>query len=163
LCRRIKSDGQTGRLPVLVIAQVREQTLVNRFLRDGADDFVAEPHHTELLWRVRGLLRRYEAPAPRQEILSAGAVTVDPAQGVATLSGEELELTRKELLLLEVFVRHPGRVLSRRFLLEAVWGYDAPVLTRVVDLCVFQLRQKLGRFGRGLTTRRGFGYVLTLE
>lgn len=162
VCRRVKADRRGLRAPVLIVADNRDQTLVNRSLREGADDVMPKPcHPTELLWRVRGLLRRYEAPAPAAEVLKLGPLELDPEQGVATLSGKELGLTKKELQLLELFLRHPGRVLTRRFLLENVWGYDSAVRTRVVDLTVFQLRKKLGRGGeRWLSTRRGFGYSL---
>ena len=162
VCRRIKSDRRLGPIPILILSKSREQLLVNRSLREGADDFLPKPcHPTELLWRVRGLLRRYESPAPPPELLRLGPVEIDPEQGTALLEGKELPLTRKELLLLEVLVRNHGRMLSRRFLLENIWGFDSSVLTRVVDLCVFQLRRKLGaRWGKALSTRRGFGYCL---
>lgn len=162
ICRRIKADRQIGRLPVLLTAATREQVVVNRALREGGDDFLSKPcHPTELLWRVRGLLRRYEAPALANEALTLGPLALDIEQGLAELSGKALVLTKRELQLLELFMRSPDRVLTRRFLLESIWGYDSSVCTRVVDLCVFQLRRKLGpRWGRGLTTRRGFGYSL---
>jgi DNA-binding response OmpR family regulator len=161
VCRRVKTSRESGRIPVLMTSAERGQHLVNRGLKEGADDFLHVPcHPTELLWRVRGLLRRYEAPPPPAKALRLGPVEIDAEQGLATLDGRELALTRKELLLLEVFLRHPKRVLTRRFLLENVWGYDTSVRTRVVDLLVFQLRRKLGRWGSGLQTRRGFGYCL---
>lgn len=162
VCRRIKADRQGNRTPVLMLSDQRQQILVNRSLSEGADDFLHKPYYSaELLWRVRGLLRRYEAPAPPLKVLRRGPVEIDPEQGIATLSGVEMPLAKKELLLLEFFLRHTGRVLTRRFLLENIWGYDSAVRTRVVDLCVFQLRRKLGaRWGHCLTTRRGFGYCL---
>ncbi len=162
VCRRIKADRQGNRIPVLMVSALRQQVLVNRSLSEGADDFLHKPcHSAELLWRVRGLLRRYESPAPPLKVLRRGPVEIDPEQGIATLSGVDMLLAKKELLLLEFFLRHTGRVLTRRFLLENIWGYDSAVRTRVVDLCVFQLRRKLGaRWGHCLTTRRGFGYCL---
>lgn len=162
VCRRIKSDRQMGPIPILMLSGSREQVLVNRSLKEGADDFLPKPcHPTELLWRVRGLLKRYESPAPPPETLVLGPLELDPAQGEATLGGKVLTLTKKEFLLLEVLMRHHGRMLSRRFLLENIWGFDTSVLTRVVDLCIFQLRRKLGpRWGKALVTRRGFGYSL---
>lgn len=165
LCRRIKSDRQAGRIPILMTSIVREQVLVNRGLSEGADDFLHKPcDPTELLWRVRAMLRRYQSPAPAPKILRVGPVAIDSAQGRATLSGKELVLTKKELLLLEVFLRHSGRVLTRRFLLETIWGYDSSVHTRIVDLCVFQLRRKLGsRWSGSLNTHRGFGYCLKFD
>lgn len=162
VCRRIKADRQGNRIPVLMVSALGQQVLVSRSLSEGADDFLHKPcHSAELLWRVRGLLRRYESPAPPLKVLRRGPVAIDPEQGIATLSGVDMLLAKKELLLLEFFLRHTGRVLTRRFLLENIWGYDSAVRTRVVDLCVFQLRRKLGaRWGLCLTTRRGFGYCL---
>ena len=117
VCRRVKSDRQAGRIPILMTSSVREQVLVKRGLREGADDFLSKPcHPTELLWRVRGLLRRYEAPVAAREVLKLGPMGIDSEQGIAILAGKELVLTKKELLLLEVFLRDPGRVMTRRFL-----------------------------------------------
>ncbi|MFA6318617.1 MAG: winged helix-turn-helix domain-containing protein, partial [Elusimicrobiota bacterium] len=67
---------------------------------------------------------------------------------------------KKEFLVLELLLRHPDRLLSRRYLLDNVWGFDSAVRPRVVDLCVFQVRKKLGpKWGPRLKTRRGFGYL----
>ncbi|MBI4424025.1 MAG: response regulator transcription factor [Elusimicrobia bacterium] len=165
LCGRLKADPRTQRTPILMISPRRDQALVNRALSGGADDFMVHPcHPTELAWRVRGLLRRYEAPAPRSETLRLGPFELNTDQGLALVGGKPVELTRTELSMLELFVRNPSRVLNRRFLLENVWGYDRSVQTRVVDLCVYQLRKKLGaRWGRCLATRRNFGYFLKLD
>lgn len=164
LAGRLKSEPRTQRTPILLVAPNRDQSFINRALAGGADDLMVQPcHPTELLWRVRGLMRRYEAPAPKVETLRLGPITLDMEQGLACIGGKPLPLTKTELCLLELFVRNPSRVLKRQFLLETVWGYDRSVHTRVVDLGVFQLRKKLGpRWGRCLTTRRNFGYRLQL-
>lgn len=165
VCSRIKSDSRGGRVPVLLTSANREQALVNRGFREGADDFMVKPcNANELLWRVRGLLRRYEAPAPPEQILRVGPITLDCEQGLASVDHRDLSLTKKELQVLEVFLRNPSRLLKRQFLLENIWGHDSSAGARVVDLCVFQLRKKLGsQIGRCLQTRRGFGYFLAVD
>ena len=100
-------------------SSVREQVLVNRGLREGADDFLSKPcHPTELLWRVRGLLRRYEAPVAPREVLKLGSLEIASEQGIALLSGQELGPIKKELPLFEALLRNPGRVTTPRFLEE---------------------------------------------
>jgi two-component system response regulator PrrA len=92
----------------------------------------------------------------------AGDIVVDPRRHVATRDGRELGLTRREFDLLDVFVRHPGQVLSRDQLLSLVWGYTTDVETNVVDVFVGYLRRKLEAEGepRVIHTVRGVGYVL---
>jgi DNA-binding response OmpR family regulator len=92
----------------------------------------------------------------------AGELVVDPRRHVATLSGRELDLTRREFELLEAFGRHPGQVLSRDQLLRQVWGYTSDVDTNVVDVFVGYLRRKLESGGepRLLHTVRGVGWAL---
>ncbi|MBI5623781.1 MAG: response regulator transcription factor [Elusimicrobia bacterium] len=164
LCRGIKGEHATSRIPVMLVSADRDQRLVNGGFESGADDFMVEPcHPTELLWRLRGLIRRYEAPSAALQAVEVGPFELNAEQGTARLEGRALELTKKEFLILELFLRHADRLLSRRYVLDNVWGFDSAVRTRVVDLCVFQLRGKLGaRWGSCLRTRRGFGYILEI-
>jgi DNA-binding response OmpR family regulator len=130
-------------------------------LQAGADDYLVKPFAiAELTARLRALLRRRvpEAGGP----VVAGELVVDARRHVATLSGRELDLTRREFELLEAFGRHPGQVLSRDQLLRQVWGYTSDVDTNVVDVFVGYLRRKLESDGqpRLLHTVRGVGWAL---
>ena len=114
----------------------------------------------ELTARLEALLRRGggEGAGPHM----AGDIVVDPRRHIATRAGRELGLTRREFDLLDVFVRHPGQVLSRDQLLSLVWGYTTDVETNVVDVFVGYVRRKLEEAGepRILHTVRGIGWAL---
>ena len=130
-------------------------------LQAGADDYLVKPFAiAELTARLQALLRR-RAPAAGGPIV-AGELVVDGRRHVATLSGRELDLTRREFELLEAFGRHQGQVLSREQLLRQVWGYTSDVDTNVVDVFVGYLRRKLESSGepRLLHTVRGVGWAL---
>ena len=115
---------------------------------------------SELLARLRALARR--APAERPTELSVGDLRLDPATHRAWRGESELELTAKEFVLLEVFMRRPGEALSRVQLLDAAWDIAFESHSNVVDVYVRYLREKIDRpFGRrSLETVRGVGYRL---
>jgi DNA-binding response OmpR family regulator len=128
-------------------------------LQAGADDYLVKPFAIEeLVARLHALLRR-GAPAAAGSVLAAGDLRLDPERRLASRAGAELDLTRREFDLLEAFLRHRGLVLSRRQLLEQVWGYDWEADGNVVDVFVGYLRRKLGE-PRVIQTVRGIGFVL---
>lgn len=162
VCRLLKQDPRTRETPLCFVATGSTRAEIVAGLTAGADEYLAKPlHPVELLWRVRGLLRRFEAARPAPEpVLSAGPLTIDAEQGVCTLNGKALKLTPKEFALLEALMRRAGRVVKRWFLLETIWGFDRSISTRVVDLTLFRLRRKLGAEAARLETHAGFGYRL---
>jgi two-component system, OmpR family, response regulator len=131
-----------------------------RGLDSGADDYLVKPFSfDELLARVRALLRR-GAP-PRPVTLVAGDLRLDPASHRAWNRGDELSLTPREFALLEMFMRHPGEVLSRFELLEHVWDAAYENRSNVIEVYVGYLRDKLGR--DAIDTVRGAGYRLSTD
>ena len=123
VCRRLRQNSSTASVPVIMLTAKKEE--VDRIvgLEIGADDYVTKPFSPkELVARVRAVLRRArpgEAPA----VLSIGALQVDVGKHVVVVSGREVSLTPKEFDLLRALVEAHGRVLSREFLLDRVWGY----------------------------------------
>jgi two-component system, OmpR family, response regulator len=133
-------------------------------LDTGADDYLVKPFaFTELLARLRALARR--APAARPTELHAGDLRLDPATHRAWRGEVELDLTAKEFVLFEVFMRRAGETLSRVQLLDAAWDIAFESHSNVVDVYVRYLRQKIDRpFQRqSLETVRGVGYRLRVE
>ncbi|MFA6092125.1 MAG: response regulator transcription factor [Elusimicrobiota bacterium] len=159
-CRIFKADPRTQRVPVLFVSAAATGEDAVACLRCGADDFLAKPFHAmELLWRVRGLLRRYENYAPKPEaVVCCEHMSLDSEQGLVSVDGKPLRLTPKEFALLETFLRRPGRVLKRNYLLEIVWGAGSAVRPKVVDLTLCRLRRKLGKMGSCIETLPGFGF-----
>ncbi|HKW70506.1 MAG TPA: response regulator transcription factor [Candidatus Dormibacteraeota bacterium] len=152
VCRRMRS---TGAVPILLLTALGGTEERVRGLDSGADDYLVKPFaYEELLARVRALLRRI-APADH---LRFADLRLEPASRGAWRGDRQIELTSTEFDLLQHFLRHPRRVLSREQLIDAVWRGE-PESDNVVAVYVGYLRQKLGE-PRLLHTVRGAGYAL---
>ena len=157
--KRLRNAGHD--LPVCVLSARDEIGDRVAGLEAGADDYVVKPFALEeVVARLHALLRR--RPAQSDDLIEVGDLELDLAGYRALRAGRELELTRRELELLHVFMRHPGQVVSRERLHEEVWGYDFDPKTNVADVFVGYLRRKLEAGGepRVLHTVRGVGFVL---
>jgi DNA-binding response OmpR family regulator len=152
------------RLPILMLTARGAEEDVLRGFRAGADDYVTKPFSlAELVARVEALLRRAgRLPAAPQEPFDLGGLRVDPERLQAEGAGGPVELTRREVDLLALLVRERGRIVSRRTLLQEVWGFENAerVETRTVDMHVAKLRKKLGEARALIETVRGEGYRL---
>jgi DNA-binding response OmpR family regulator len=157
--RRLRASGD--QVPVCVLSARDEVDDRVAGLQAGADDYVVKPFALEeIVARLHALLRR--RPAGAGEALVVGDLRLDPSTRDARRGERELELTRREFELLQLFLRHPGEVLDRRRLHEEVWGYTFDPGTNVADVFVGYVRRKLEQDGepRVLHTVRGVGFVL---
>jgi two-component system, OmpR family, response regulator len=158
-CRRMRGAGVWS--PVLMLTA--RGALGDRVagLDGGADGYLTKPFSfAELLARLRALARRGQSE--RLSSIEVGDLRLDPAARQAWRSETEIELSAKELTLLEVFMRNPGHVLTRTRLLEHAWAYDFEHRSNVIEVYVGYLRRKIDQpFGvRSLETVRGAGYRL---
>jgi two-component system OmpR family response regulator len=159
LCRRLRESGSWA--PVLMLTARDGVTDRIRGLDAGADDYLVKPFSLlELAARLRALARRDGRGRP--PVLAEGDLRLDPARKQAWRAEAELHLSPKEYSLLEFFLRHPGRVLTRSQIIEAVWDFAYDGGSNVVDQYVNYLRRKIDApFGRrDLETVRGMGYRL---
>jgi phosphate regulon transcriptional regulator PhoB len=163
--RRLRAEPAWARLPIIMLTAKADE--VDRIvgLEMGADDYIVKPFSPkELLARVRAVLRRAQPPDDGRA-LAGGGIMLDEARHRVTVDGAAVELTPKEFALLHALMASTGRVLSREFLLNRVWGYARAdeVESRTVDVHVRRLRAKLGDAGRHIATVKSIGYRFESE
>ena len=147
--------------PILVLTARDAPADVVKALDSGADDYLTKPFSLKvLLARVRAVSRRGEIPQPL--CLQAGNLTLNTATRQVTRENKEITLTPREYSLLELLMRHKGRVLSRNSIVEAIWGYNSDVEENTLDVFIRLLRQKveLPETPKLIRTVRGIGYCL---
>jgi two-component system response regulator RegX3 len=162
VCRTIRSDSD---VPIIMVTAKDSEADKVAGLELGADDYVTKPFSMrELVSRVRANLRRtrpHAAPAPADEVLEGGPVRMDVARHEVAVREDTVAFPPKEFELLEAFLRRKGRLLTRDFLIEEVWGPDYFGDTRTLDVHVKRLRRKLEADPHQpdhLLTVRGLGY-----
>lgn len=153
-------------LPVLFLTARGSPVEKAEGLRSGGDDYLAKPFSSvELLARVDALLRRTRLPPEPSHVLRAKGLLVDIDRHVVEVSGKPVHLPPKEFELLVALLEKKGRVLTRRFLLERVWGVgmDLNMNVKTVDVAVGRLRGALGPLGQRIVAVQSYGYRLDLE
>lgn len=147
-------------LPVIFVTADNSEANIVNALRLGADDYVTKPpNYFELLARIDGWARRSKTPA--QSVLKFGCYEIDQQNREILFRGKAIELTQKEYELASYMFQHPGKLLSRVHLLEAIWGLQAEIDTRTVDTHVSRLRRKLHiepENGWEIISIYGYGY-----
>jgi two-component system response regulator MprA len=160
VCRRLRSKG-IG-VPILVLTA--RHSLGDRVagLDAGADDYLAKPFALEeLLARLRAIMRRAAPSDDGSNLLTLSDLALDPGTRIVTRAGKDIDLTRTEYQLLELFLRNPEHVLTRELILDRVWGYDFGVNSNSLDVYIGYLRRKTeaNELPRLIHTVRGVGYV----
>lgn len=168
MARRLKGNAATAHIPIIFITALDGEDNLVKGLNIGADDYIAKPlSMKEVKARVRAVLRRtalsqQAAPAANDATADARIVyegiALDLNAKTATCDGQELVFTKLEFELLSFFLQHPNKVFSREDLLRYCWPQDVMVLDRTVDVNITRLRKKIGRYGKQIKTRVGYGY-----
>jgi len=161
VCRSIRRSTD---VPIIMVTARDDTHDVVAGLEAGADDYLTKPFEPkELSARIRALLRRARSADPEMTTMTFGDLEISPDEGLVTLSGEEVHLTKTEFRLLVELASSPGRVFSREQLLERVWEYGYFGDGRLVDVHVRRLRTKIEpdpAEPRYVVTVRGLGYKL---
>jgi two-component system, OmpR family, alkaline phosphatase synthesis response regulator PhoP len=162
VCRRIRTNAASAKIPVLIVTAKAEETEVIVGLELGADDYLCKPFKVgELVARVKALLRRSSSRKTEpesEEILERGPLYLHTGRREALLRGKPLDLTYTEFEVLRLLASRPGWVFSRYQIVDAIRGNDYPVTDRSVDVQLVGLRRKLEKDAVLLETVRGVGY-----
>lgn len=161
MAHMLQQDLQTASIPIIFLtAKDTENDLLTGF-NLGADDYISKPFSIrQVIARIKAVLRRTQTAAKSQsdEQLSYEALTLDTRRIKATVDGEEVPLTKKEFEILRLLLENRGNVFSREEILARVWKEEVYVLDRTIDVNITRLRKKIGRYGKNIVTRLGFGY-----
>jgi len=169
LCKRLRQEQ--SKIPIIMLTARGEEIDRVLGLEMGADDYVTKPFSPrELVARVRAVLRRRHESGGEggsgEGVITVGTVVLDPEKYIVTVGGERIELTPREFELLHYLLRHTDRVVSRDQLLDRVWGYEYAGDTRLVDVHISHLRDKIEedpKSPRYIKTVRGVGYKIVRE
>ena len=142
ICRKVRE--QKPDLPIIMLTARGKEVDKVAGLDLGADDYVTKPFSiSELMARIRSVLRRTRNSAPELEQFSFGNVTLNFKKYQTFVNNKEVHLSAKEYAIMKMFIRHTGDVIHRDRLLDEVWGYESYPTTRTVDNFILDLRKKL--------------------
>lgn len=163
--KKIREDKELRSTPVIMITAKNMESDKVEGLIGGADDYITKPFSIkELLARISSVLRRYNLNTSREEdILNVKDIRLDLIKHEVTKNGQKIDLTLKEFDLLKILLQNKGKVLSRNFLLDKIWGYEFYGETRTVDVHIRYLRKKIedpNSNEKYIETIRGIGYKI---
>lgn len=165
VCKEIRKDNNISSIPIIMITAKGEEFDKVLGLELGADDYLTKPFSIrELLARVKAVLRRTSLQQIEKSY-KFGNITVDFEKHDVSKDNNKIELTLKEFELLEILIKNKGRVMTRDFLLDKIWGYEYIGETRTVDVHIRHLRQKIeddDKNPKYIETIRGIGYRFNL-
>jgi phosphate regulon transcriptional regulator PhoB len=159
VCRTLKNDSRTSDIPVIMLTAKGEEADIVVGLELGADDYITKPFSVrQLLARVKTVLRRTSSAIQKKDLIKINDLVIDSTKYEVALEGKLFDLTSTEFKLLKCLAENPGRVFTRDQLLNRVWGDEAFIVDRTVDVHIRRLRKKLGRASDLIVTVRSIGY-----
>lgn len=166
VCKEIRKDNEISATPIIMISAKGDEFDKVLGLELGADDYITKPFSVrELISRVKAVLRRTTI-ITMENSFTFENIKIDFEKHEVTKKGEKIDLTLKEFELLETLIKNKGRVMTRDFLLDKIWGYEYIGETRTVDVHIRHLRQKIeddDKVPKFIETIRGVGYRFNME
>ena len=166
VCKTLKKENRTASIPIIMLTAKSQETDKIVGLELGADDYVTKPFSPrELIARIKAVLRRAKDKDNSLEVLKMGDLIIDLSKIAVSVKNKPIELTAKEFELLKTLIKAKGRVLSRDYLLDSIWGFDnaVEIQTRTVDVHIRTLRKKLKSEARRIVTVKNYGYRFEYE
>ncbi|HBG63371.1 MAG: DNA-binding response regulator [Omnitrophica WOR_2 bacterium GWF2_43_52] len=166
VCKSLKQSPGTAHIPIIMLTAKAQETDKIVGLELGADDYITKPFSIrELTARVKAVLRRAREKDKLPEIFKIGNLTIDFSKIKVAIGNKPAELTAKEFELLSALIKAKGRVLSRDYLLDTIWGFDnaVEIQSRTVDVHIQTLRKKLKTEAKRVVTVKNYGYRFEQE
>jgi len=166
VCKALKKETKTSAIPIIMLTAKSQETDKIIGLELGADDYITKPFSPrELIARIKAVLRRSSDKEKLPEIFKTGDLLIDFSRIAVYVKDKQLELTAKEFELLKTLINAKGRVLSRDYLLDTIWGFDhaMEIQTRTVDVHIRTLRKKLKTEAKRIVTVKNYGYRFELD
>lgn len=166
VCKTLKKENKTANIPIIMLTAKSQESDKIVGLELGADDYVTKPFSPrELIARIKAILRRAKEKDKIPEILKIGDLVIDLLKISVSVKSKVIELTAKEFELLTTLVKAKGRVLSRDYLLDTIWGFDhaMEIQTRTVDVHIRTLRKKLKSEAKHIITVKNYGYRFEVD
>ncbi len=161
VCKNLKRETRTASIPIIMVTAKSQESDKIVGLELGADDYITKPFSPrELIARVKAVLRRAAEKEKLPEVFQSADLRIDFSRICVSVKDRAVELTAKEFELLKTLVKARGRVLSRDYLLDTIWGYDhaMEIQTRTVDVHIRTLRKKLKSAAKMIVTVKNYGY-----
>jgi len=166
VCKTLKAESKTALTPIIMLTAKSQESDKVVGLELGADDYVTKPFSPrELIARIKAVLRRMKEKDKLPEVIKIGELRIDFSKISVTVKDKPVELTAKEFELLKTLIKAKGRVLSRDYLLDNIWGFDhaMEIQTRTVDVHIRTLRKKLKSEAKCIVTVKNYGYRFEYE
>jgi two-component system alkaline phosphatase synthesis response regulator PhoP len=166
VCKTLKGESKTALIPIIMLTAKSQESDKVVGLELGADDYVTKPFSPrELIARIKAVLRRMKEKDKLPEVMKIGELGIDFSKIAVTVKDKPVELTAKEFELLKTLIKVKGRVLSRDYLLDNIWGFNnaIEIQTRTVDVHIRTLRKKLKSEAKRILTVKNYGYRFEYE
>jgi len=160
-CKKLRAHPDYGSIPVVFLSAKSEELDKVLGLEFGGDDYIAKPFGIkELKSRVKAIFRRTgeRSTAGEQQVIRYRGLELYPEHYLVRIDGKDIDLTRTEFGILEMFMRNPGKIFSRNNIIDSVKGQDVYVVDRTVDVHIMNIRKKLGDYKDIIRTFSGVGY-----
>jgi two-component system alkaline phosphatase synthesis response regulator PhoP len=166
VCKELKKEAKTDSIPIIMLTAKSQESDKVIGLELGADDYITKPFSPrELIARIKAVLRRINEKEKLPQVFRVGDLTVDFSKIVVMVKDKPVAVTAKEFELLKTLLKAKGRVLSRDYLLDTIWGFDhaMEIQTRTVDVHIRTLRKKLKNESKRILTVKNYGYRFEYE
>lgn len=166
VCKELKKEQKTASIPIIMLTAKTQESDKIVGLELGADDYVTKPFSPrELIARIKAVIRRGKEKEKLPEVLKIADLTIDFSKIQVSVKEKFVELTAKEFELLKTLIKAKGRVLSRDYLLDTIWGFDhaVEIQTRTIDVHIRTLRKKLKTCAKYIVTVKNYGYRFEVE